>query len=251
MVCSNYSQCKHVFCYPCLKKYFHILPIGPDYDYWQCFVCSKTCHCEKCQSIIENKSNADDSKKNQSELKIIIKDGKVKPSSKISRSKKSKKKLNHKKRRDPSSDNSGSLYIPSSDHQKKVKYAEGGINKTNQRSLRKSDQKEPKLSTDELLQNEGLNKEPEEFHIIENMPSPIMQRYPTTGAVQNYIQYYPYEIPYMLGPIPQQIFSYNPRIGRPLYATIPYPFFGQQINPINHINRRENNSRLQSHDNEK
>ena len=57
LICVNYPECKHSFCYQCLKNCFAIVPTRPKFDSWVCLVCRGVCNCSRCQERLKEDIN--------------------------------------------------------------------------------------------------------------------------------------------------------------------------------------------------
>jgi len=230
--CSNYPNCRNAFCHSCLRKTFDMDFVDSVAKGWTCPVCTESCDCAQCE--INFQENSSELRRNykkrmttKAKLNMKVLAGNKRQASPVMKIKGESKKLRS------SDSDSGSLYIPTSERQKKkTPTPEDNLNKKTRNSLRKNDDSNSKDYLEERKEKlRGLESKGE---LIGLSPQTnfTQQSYPQvyTGSINSQfpIQYLPYQYPYIVPQMPQH---YSPMITQPIYSSIPYSMYSPQVYP--------------------
>jgi hypothetical protein len=194
---------------------------------WTCPVCTESCGCARCEINLQENS----SELTRNNKKRMAGKGK----SKMKVSTESKRQANpiiksrgESKKFKSSDSDSGSLYIPASERQKKkTSTFEDNLNKKTRNSLRKNNKMNNDSNPRSYLEEkkEKLRKlELKENMVAGSSQTNVMQQnYPQayTAPINTQLpmQYLPYQYSYILPQLPQ---AYSSMLSQPVYTPIPY-----------------------------
>lgn len=225
VTCRDFSGCNKVFCCSCLKKHFGVSVRRESAPQWQCPVCTRLCNCSKCRGPGYKKTNMRAAAAKKHKFKKKLREERE-------YKKGTRPKLGKRREEVESDEESGSVYIPAAERQKKKKEF---VVRESPARLRQSAAKRElqEAKRPRKIRAHEAERKPSHHNTQEALgvssPSTILpqQSYPKIFNREAHVQYIPCQVPCLLPGMPQ---GYGAFLNQSFYPSFTYPVFTSPVN---------------------